>query len=67
MKTPESRLATMTPLLDAIKTQRILVGSAMVVGFILIYYAGAPFLPVLAGCVLVPAINALRSRLRGRR
>jgi hypothetical protein len=67
MKNPESRLATMTTPLDAIKAQRIVVGSALVVGFILIYYAGAPVLPVLAGCVLVPAISVLRSRFRGRR
>jgi predicted PurR-regulated permease PerM len=67
MKNLELRLATMTTPLDAIKPQRVVVGSALVVGFILIYYAGAPFLPVLAGCVLVPAISILRSRLRGRR
>jgi hypothetical protein len=67
MKTPESRLTTMATPFDAIKPQRVLLGSALFVGFILIYYAGAPFLPVLTGCVLVPAINALRSRLRGRR
>jgi len=57
----------MTTPLDAIKPRRLLVGSALIVGFILIYYAGAPVLPVLTGCVLVPAISALRSRLRGRR
>lgn len=57
----------MTTPLDAIKPQRVLLGSAVVVGFILIYYTGAPVLPVVTGCVLVPAISALRSRLRGRR
>ncbi len=67
MKDSDLRLATVTTALDAVKPQRVLVGSALVVGFILIYYAGAPVLPVLAGCVLVPAISALRLRLRGRR
>jgi hypothetical protein len=67
MKHSDLRLATMTTALDAVKPQRVLVGSALVVGFILIYYAGAPVLPVLTGCVLVPAISALRLRLRGRR
>jgi hypothetical protein len=67
MKNPDLRLATMTTPLEAIKPQRVLIGSALVAGFILIYYAGAPVLPVLTGCVLVPAISALRSRLRRRR
>lgn len=57
----------MTTPLDAVKAQRVVVASAMVVGFILIYYAGAPVLPVLTGCILVPAMSALRSWLRGRR
>jgi len=57
----------MTTPLDAIKPQRVVVGSALVVGFVLIYYAHAPVLPVLAGCVLVPAITFFRSRLRGKR
>jgi hypothetical protein len=67
MKNPDLRLATMTTPLDGIKPQRVLIGSAVVVGFMLIYYAGAPVLPVLTGCVLVPVISVLRSRLRGRR
>jgi len=41
-------------------------GCALLVGFILIYYGGAPIIPVIAGCVLVPAITALRSWFRSR-
>jgi hypothetical protein len=67
MKNPEIRLATITTPLDAIKPQRVLLGSALLVGFILIYYAGAPVIPVLIGCVLVLGMSALRSWHRGRR
>ena len=49
------------------KQQRLMWGAALIVGFILIYYAGAPIIPVIAGCVLVPAITVLRSWLRSRK
>ena len=52
---------------ESIKQQRVLWGCALVVGFILIYYASAPVIPVIAGCLLVPAITAFRSWLRSRK
>ena len=57
---------TMGSPLETIKQQRVMWGCAMVVGFILIYYGGAPIIPVIAGCVLVPAISAFRSWLISR-
>jgi hypothetical protein len=58
---------TMGSSYEAIKQQRVLWGCALVVGFILIYYASAPIIPVVAGCLLVPAITAFRSWLRSRK
>jgi predicted PurR-regulated permease PerM len=66
MKNSQIRVAAMTVPYDT-KNQRVLWGAALVVGFILIYYGRAPVFPVLAGCVLVPAIAALRSWFRSRR
>jgi hypothetical protein len=63
----ETQVVTMTPAYETMKQQRVLWGCSLVVGFILIYYAGAPVIPVIAGCVLVPAMSALRSRFRLRK
>jgi preprotein translocase subunit SecD len=59
--------AIMTTPYEAMKQQRLMWGCALVVGFILIYYGGAPIIPVMAGCILVPAITAFRSWLRSRK
>ena len=67
MKTSEISSAIMTTPYEAMKQQRVTWGCALVVGFILIYYAGAPIMPVIAGCILVPGITALRSWLRARK
>src|SRR5437867_7949538 len=67
LRNSETRSAMMTTPYEAMKQQRLMWGSALVVGFILIYYGGAPIIPVIAGCVLVPAITALRSWLRSRK
>jgi len=61
MSDPENSTAVMTTPLEAMKQQRVMWGCALLVGFILIYYGGAPIVPVITGCVLVPAIAALRS------
>ncbi len=52
---------------DVIRRQRMTWGASLIVGFVLIYFDGAPVIPVVAGCVLVPAIAALRSRFRSRK
>ena len=49
---------------EATKQQRLAWGAALIVGLVLIFYENAPLIPVLAGCVLVPAIAALRSWIR---
>jgi len=68
MKNSEISSATMTTPYEAMKKQqRLTWGAALVVGFILIYYAGAPIIPVIAGCILVPAMTALRSWFRSRK
>src|SRR5438445_13755444 len=67
MKNSEISSATMTTPYESMKQQRLTWGAALVVGFILIYYAGAPIIPVIAGCLLVPAISALRSWLRSKK
>jgi hypothetical protein len=46
--------------------QRILWGCALFVGFVLIYYAHAPAVPVVAGCLLVIGVSALRTRRSGK-
>ena len=67
MRNPEMSPAIMTTPYEAMKQQRLTWGAALVVGFILIYYGGAPIIPVIAGCLLVPAITALRSWFRSRK
>ena len=67
MRDSEVGSAIMTTPFEAMKQQRLMWGAALIVGFILIYYAGAPIIPVIAGCVLVPAITALRSWFRFRK
>jgi hypothetical protein len=44
--------------------QRVLWGAILFVAFILIYYANAPVIPVLVGCLLAVAVTALRSSVR---
>src|SRR2546426_8710126 len=66
MRNSEMSPATMTSPYEALKQQRIAWGCALVVGFILIYYGGAPIVPVIVGCSLVPGISAFRSWLRSR-
>jgi predicted PurR-regulated permease PerM len=67
MRNLEIRLPGMTTPYETIKQQRVLWGCSLVVGFILIYYAGAPIIPVITGCVVVPAMSALRSWLSSRK
>ena len=67
MRNVEIRSALMTTPYEAMKQQRLMWGAALIVGFILIYYGGAPIVPVIAGCVLVPAMGALRSWFRSRK
>jgi len=67
MRNSELSPAIMTTPYEAMKQQRLMWGAALVVGFILIYYGGAPIIPVIAGCLLVPAITALRSWFRSRK
>ncbi len=67
MRNSEVGSAIMTTPNEAMKQQRLMWGAALIVGFILIYYGGAPIIPVIAGCVLVPAITALRSWFRFRK
>ena len=67
MRNSEVGPAIMTTPYEAMKQQRLTWGAALIVGFILIYYGGAPIIPVIAGCVLVPAITALRSWFRFRK
>ena len=67
MKILEISSAIMTTPYEAVKQQRVLWACALVVGFILIYYGGAPVLPVIVGCLLVPGITALRSWIRSRK
>ena len=66
MRNPEIGLAMATPY-EAIKQQRLALGCALVVGFILIYYAGAPVFPVIVGCLMVPGMSVLRSWFRSRK
>ncbi len=55
------------PSYEAMKQQRVLWGCALVVGFILIYYGNAPVIPVIAGCLLIPAVSAFRSWVNSRK
>jgi hypothetical protein len=43
--------------------QRFMWGAILFVGPFLIFYANAPIIPVIVGCLTVPVITALRSRL----
>jgi hypothetical protein len=67
MRDLQTRAVAMTTPYEAMKQQRVLWGCSLVVGFILIYYGGAPVIPVIAGCVLVPAMTAFRSWLQLRK
>jgi hypothetical protein len=67
MRNSEVGSEIMTTSNEAMTQQRLMWGAALIVGFILIYYGGAPIIPVIAGCVLVPAITALRSWFRFRK
>ena len=62
----ETSPAIMESPYEAIKQQRLAWGAALIVGLVLIFYEHAPIIPVIAGCVLVPAIAALRSWFRLR-
>jgi hypothetical protein len=44
--------------------QRLMWGAVLFVGSVLIFYANAPVIPVIVGCLSVPVITALRSRFR---
>jgi hypothetical protein len=41
-------------------------GAVLFVGSVLIFYANAPVIPVIVGCLSVPLITALRSRFRSK-
>jgi hypothetical protein len=66
MKSLEIGSTVMATTDETTKQQRVLWGCALVVGFILVYYAGAPIIPVVIGCIGVPAVAALRTRLRSK-
>jgi predicted PurR-regulated permease PerM len=57
----------MTAHYELFKQQRVLWACALFVGVVLIFYANAPVIPVIAGCILVPALTALRSWFRSRK
>jgi nitrogen regulatory protein PII len=42
-------------------------GAVLFVGSVLIFYANAPIIPVIIGCLSVPIITAFRSRLRSKK
>jgi hypothetical protein len=44
--------------------QRLMWGAVLFVGSVLIFFANAPIIPVIVGCLLVPVITAVRSRFR---
>jgi len=46
--------------------QRLMWGAVLFVGSVLIFYANAPIIPVIVGCLSVPVIRTLRSRLQSR-
>jgi hypothetical protein len=46
--------------------QRLMWGAVLFVGSVLIFYANAPVIPVIIGCLSVPVITAFRSRLRSK-
>jgi hypothetical protein len=46
--------------------QRLMWGAVLFVGSALIFYANAPVIPVIIGCLSVPVITAFRSRLRSK-
>ena len=46
--------------------QRLMWGAVLFVGSVLIFYANAPIIPVIIGCLSVPVITAFRSRLRSK-
>jgi hypothetical protein len=45
---------------------RLMWGAVLFVGSVLIFYANAPVIPVIVGCLSVPLITALRSRFRAK-
>jgi len=47
--------------------QRLMWGAVLFVGSVLIFYANAPIIPVIIGCLSVPIITAFRSRLRSKK
>jgi hypothetical protein len=49
---------------EAMKQQRLAWGAAFAVGVFLIFFEGAPIIPVVAGCVLVPLLTAVLSSRR---
>jgi len=46
--------------------QRLMWGAVLFVGSVLVFYANAPIIPVIIGCLSVPIITALRSRGRSK-
>jgi len=46
--------------------QRLMWGAVLFVGSVLIFYANAPVIPVIVGCLSVPLITALNSRFRSK-
>jgi hypothetical protein len=52
---------------EVINRQRFTWGAALIVAVVLIFYEGAPVVPVVVGCLLVAAIAVLRSWLRERK
>jgi len=46
--------------------QRLMWGAVLFVGSVLIFYANAPIIPVIIGCLSVPIITAFRAWLRSK-
>jgi hypothetical protein len=46
--------------------QRLMWGAVLFVGSVLIFFANAPVIPVIAGCLLVPVITSLRLWFRSK-
>ena len=49
-------------ILEMAKQQRLLLGAVLIVAVVLIVFANAPFIPVLAGCMLAVGVSILRRR-----
>jgi hypothetical protein len=61
------RAQIMTSLPGFFAQQRLMWGAILLVGSVLIFFVNAPIIPVILGCLAVPALTALRSRLQSKK